>query len=294
MGFTSESPLYSKERSEKLVPEFPHNPWTTMSQIICHVGFPKTGTTFLQKNVFPNVQGVKFSPLSLTEVGFKALINEDDSVFDLESTRSLLAPPPPAGESILLSDERLMGSHLYSHFVNRSQIAHRLKAIGVAKIILSIRNQFSALESAYKQYVSTGGVIPYQRFFGFSGGFENAPFSLKYFDYSLAYSLFARLFGADNVLVLQHEHIRTADFYNQLSDFLSMEVQAPNQQILEEKTNRSLSINKTKWLRVINHFTYNNHRPSHLVSKQISTNIARRVLLKLPDLIPPKNLFLSF
>ena len=31
-----------------------------MQEIICHIGFPKTGTTYLQKNVFPQIKNINY------------------------------------------------------------------------------------------------------------------------------------------------------------------------------------------------------------------------------------------
>jgi hypothetical protein len=50
------------------------------------------------------------------------------------------------------------------------------------------------------------------------------------------------------------------------------------------RVNASLSPAKTKILRIINHFTHNSYRPSHLISERISTSGAAALLARLPAL----------
>lgn len=245
---------------------------------VAHIGFPKTATKFLQRSVFARL------PERFRYVGEQAaaehllpLIHEDDTIFDGEALRARIEDAC-AGESALFSYEPLTGLHYQTGFVNRTLIANRLKALGFDRIIITIRNQFDALESAYKEYVRNGGVVRLADYVAFP---PDPPHLLypAYYDYRAIFALYARTFGRDNVLVLQHERLGHASFAADLGAFLAVD---PPTIDPRERVNASLSREKTEILRLINHFTYNSYRPSQLLSKRISTGLALGVLGKLP------------
>ena len=266
---------------------------------VVHIGFPKTATTFLQQKVFPRFgKGCEFFDTEESSTFFAPLINYDDTIFDLEALKAKLERACCDRRNVLFSYEPLTGLHYKSAFVNRTLIAKRLKALGFDRAIITIRNQFDALEATYKQYIKSGGVLKFDAYINF-GSSESRYFYPEYFDYYPLYCLYAELFGPSNVLVLQYENLRKKSFIDDICRFLEV---GPLVIEIDESINPSLSYYKTRILRLINHFTYNSFRPSHLVSRKISTQFFFRCLSRMPCwdsrksfLSPPKrNVVASF
>jgi hypothetical protein len=245
-----------------------------------HIGFPKTATKFLQTAVFPQFKGPVFYyvPFEASASLCASLIDDDDTIYDPVATTSRLREHAPESSTVLVSYEGLTGHHYRTGFMNRSQIARRLKQVGFDRVLITIRNQFDAIESSYKQYIASGGVLSFRGYIGFD---PEKPLYLhpKYFDYSLIHGLYAAIFGPSNVLVLQYERLHEPEFLQGLAGFLgasSIDVE------WSPPVNRSLTYRDAAILRVINHFTYNSFRPSSLISKRVSTSAADRLLRRLP------------
>lgn len=252
-----------------------------MKKIICHIGFPKTGTTFLQKNIFTKIDRITYKDDRQINRIFYDVIEKDETIYDLLSLKiELRIIQKESPQNMLLSYEPLTGHHYKTSFPNRTQIARRLKEIGISKIIITIRNQVDVLESTYKQYVKSGGVLKFSEYFDFTLA-ENKYFNIEYFNYFNIIQLYSSIFGRENVLVLQHENLTYENqlFFNNLFDFLETKPQIFSYE-LKENINKSLSKKATNLLRILNHFTYNSFRPSHLISKRISTQLFYRVILK--------------
>lgn len=246
---------------------------------VVHVGFPKTATTFLQERVFPQFcRRLTYLGPDLSAPLFASVINRDDTVFDFEDSKKRIEAAWGGNENALFSYEPLTGLDYRSAFVNRTQIAQRLKKLGFERVIITIRNQFDALESAYKQYVKSGGVLKFFEYVTFDPGKPKYLYP-EYFDYYSIYRLYAETFGAPNVLILQYERLREDTFVEDLLEFLRigrMEV------AFGEPRNQSLSCTKTKILRLLNHLAYSAYQPSHLISKRISTSFFHRLLSDIP------------
>jgi len=129
-----------------------------MSRFIIHVGLHKTGSTFLQQQVFPSLAGVSLITRPYTQYNhaFNRLQYADDSLYDRDAVRAEL--DDMTGERILISDESLSGKPFYFNYVNRSLIVRRLKnLLPDATIILFLRGQVDLILSLYNQYVRMGG-----------------------------------------------------------------------------------------------------------------------------------------
>ncbi len=266
-----------------------------MQEIVCHIGFPKTGTTYLQKQVFPKIKYINYvdwTQVNQIKILLDNIINQDDSYYNKDASQRQLMDFQKMDLNMLLSYEPLTGHHIRTQFPNRTQIARRLKALGINKIIITIRNQTDVLESTYKQYIKSGGVLKISNFFDWNN--NSMPYFYRdYFNYERIIDLYVEIFGQENVLVIQYEDIFTdrAKFDRQLAPFLNL-----NQLELEDlspvKVNKSLSNLNTKLLRIINHFTYNAYRPSNLFSKKIPTYLFYKILSYI-DIIREEKLLIS-
>ena len=84
---------------------------------------------------------------------FPARHEHDDTIFDADNLAARLEQACSGRRHALFSYEPLTGLEYRSAFVNRTLIATRLRRLGFERVIITIRNQFDVLESAYKQYV---------------------------------------------------------------------------------------------------------------------------------------------
>lgn len=245
-----------------------------------HIGFPKTATTFLQATLFPELaaQGFAYVGKLASARTFASLIDDDDSLYDAAATLAELRRESGGADHVLASYEGLTGHHYRSGFVNRSQIARRLKQLGFDRAIITIRNQFDVLESAYKQYVASGGVLRFRDYVTFQPG-EPSYLHPRYFDYDLVHRIYGEAFGRDRVLVLQFEELQEPAFASDLAAFLGVR---PIEVDRRARANESLSRGKLAVLRACNHLTYSSYHPSSLLSKRFSTATVHRMLRALP------------
>ena len=119
-----------------------------MANIIIHVGLHKTGTSFLQAEIFPRIKNVNY--IGMLKYGTKIY----DDKLNIISDEELSVNPhlPPCHSDYFDSGQRYV-------------IAERLHSIFPdAKIILGIRNKDSWLRSVYSQYVKGGGVHDFDSF----------------------------------------------------------------------------------------------------------------------------------
>lgn len=245
---------------------------------VVHIGYPKTGTTFLQRHVFPQLADYAFFGVEASGPLFTPLMHHDDTIFDGAALERRIDEVCRGCDNVLFSYEPLTGLEYRTGFVNRTLIAKRLLRLGFERVIITIRNQFDVLESTYKQYVQSGGVLKLDRYLTFNES-ETRYLYPQYFDYFSIHRLYAEIFGGSNVLLLQFEHLREPSFMETLSAFCGTTL--PHV-AAAETVNPSLSRGKTALLRLINHATYNAYRPSHLLSARISTSFFHRLLAAVP------------
>jgi len=108
------------------------------TEVIIHVGMHKTGTTFIQEEIFQRVA----SRDPLNEINYMETFDISNHIEE--------------GKINIISDENLDGGsyRLSSNHKRRNTIAHNLaKLYPDAKVIVCIRNQKTWIRSAYKQFV---------------------------------------------------------------------------------------------------------------------------------------------
>ena len=116
-----------------------------MSRLYLHIGMHKTGTTFLQREVYPRWQGITYIPRDNLEVILRA---------DPENIR-------------LLSREGLSGQN-WDSFEERDKSIRRLATLFPdARILISFRRHASYITSSYNHYVQRGGTLAFEQFFDF-------------------------------------------------------------------------------------------------------------------------------
>lgn len=205
----------------------------TQIRPLIHIGFHKTGTSWLQDELFNNDSKV-FHPIStlarhfvFDKHGFK--LNSFDNNIEVITTEkeNLLAETPISlGKIPVLSYERLSGSP-FAGGVNASSHANRLKAtFPDSKILIVIRNQQEAIFSAYFQYLTGGGIHSIKRFLNAKYNGLRPHFTLNHYCYHHIIEGYQHLFGKDNVMVLPYELFRdsTETYLSQLSAFVKVDI----------------------------------------------------------------------
>ena len=124
-----------------------------------HIGAPRTGTSFLRKHIFPNIEGVYFKDKLSTETSGTTTLNSFFSQVahlgegdELSQERSRLILPETNAPKILISEEHLIWS-VYHMMGNIGSRALFLKEVCPnAKIILTIRKQADYFVSIFKYF----------------------------------------------------------------------------------------------------------------------------------------------
>lgn len=254
-----------------------------MPEQIIHIGFPKTGTTYLQTTVFPF--------LDVSFVGFKEsasilgkLVYADRLDYEISEVVKKISDYQD-DKPLLFSFENLAGSPFYYKGLNRSSIPDKLKDLGFTKIIITIRNQQSAIDSYYRQYVVQGGTLNFSEFLDLENKrpWQSKYFNLNYLKYDALLSVYEEVFGRENVLVLSQEMLMDTQnvYFEKLMRFMNlpkMQIEKAQEGVNVSLTNLSLYI-----LRFVNHFTYSSISPHHMLSDRIKNTYFFKFLAILFD-----------
>lgn len=255
-------------------------------EFVTHIGFPKTGTTLLQQHIYPHIKGYQYLDYETCKKLFYTLIYKDDLDYKPEKVKKKLTQIVNS-HSLLASYESLTGP-LWFNGLNRSSIPHRLKQLGVTKVIITIRNQVNEIDSCYRQYVQEGGILSFEEALKTKEEYSwKNIIDLDYFNYYTLIKHYAEVFGKENVLVLANEKMKLdlEGTIHQIVDFMP-DASVDERHLLQAKnqsSNKSLSNLALKLLRISNHFTRSKFKPSHLIHPAITTWKVRNFLQRKAD-----------
>lgn len=189
-----------------------------MRQPIIHIGYNKTGSTWLQEEVFPleTLGFQSFLSIEDREHIYRSIVRQHAMTFDpqpiLNYYEQALAKTANKDLVPIFSNERLSGDP-HSAGYDTKELADRLHRMWPeARIILVIREQKSMLLSTYKQYIRAGGPRSLRSYFSPpERGSRRVPmFAFEYFAYDSLIRYYQSLFGKERVLVLPYEQLRKA------------------------------------------------------------------------------------
>ncbi len=191
-------------------------------KIAFHLGLPRTGSTFLQRQIFPNLKNVN-------------VLGSESLLFDYKT--------PVSNDKLnLVSDENLSGiSATMQPRASSYQIIHRIHQVyPQAKIIVVFRDEKSWLKSLYTQYVKIGGVESFDEWLD---RFK----STVDFDYKTYKDILFDLF--DEVLVCDFEKLKNNpyEFLKEICDFLDVKVPNYTQKQVNIRLDDTL-INRWRWM----------------------------------------------
>jgi len=180
-----------------------------MKEIYIHIGLHKTGTTWLQRVVFPQLQTVNYIPRENISRIVTEILMHDPSIFDEKTVMESL-------ECYLVEGKNLFSSESFSglpflQYVNRSDILKKIHMLFPnAKIIICIRSQIDILCSLFAQFVRLGGVKKFSKLINPPQIFNTSLYdylNLDMFKYSVYLREIERLFSRENVYICLYENL---------------------------------------------------------------------------------------
>jgi len=242
-----------------------------MNQLVdaIHIGFPKTATSWLQGVVIPRISVIRsLGRPALVDLRYQFILEDlvrcDPLEFDSrdfqsrfqqlhEENREALGP----GTVKVISYEFLTGREIYAGLDAKELLDRVLAVFGRVRIVITIREQKSMIESVYRHYVGSGGSLPLREllFKRSSPGVDSfgTRCLLAKFRYDNTIRYCHQLFGRDQVKVIPYEWIRTQPqrFAGEFASFLGVVIPA-SIEFQGDPMNRSLSYTGISVLRWIN------------------------------------------
>lgn len=227
--------------------------------MLIHIGYHKTGTTWLQERFFP-VHPQISTPFSYQEI-VENIVYPHDLNFSDAFAKSYFEPKlrqiELEGRIAVFSAERLSGNP-HSGGYDSKVIADRLYAVFPnAKIWIVLRNQIDMIVSNYKQYVKEGGMGQLSYYLKMDPPERIPSFRFEHFEYADLIKYYQEKFGKDKVLVSFYEDfkISKSDFIKDLCNFIRIDYIDINTKESKD-INESFSDLSTIILRPLNAFSY--------------------------------------
>lgn len=178
-------------------------------QLLIHIGYHKTATTWMQRQLFQPVHG--YRQICGHQEVFDLIVKPHGLRFDPAPMQALISRGIESlakGEVPVISSEILSG-HPFKGGRENDVYAERLQQIAPgARILISIRDQLRILPSVYMQYILRGGTMPPSVFFDGTQELGYFAFTPEHFEYDLLLAHYQKLFGAENVHVLPQEGLQ--------------------------------------------------------------------------------------
>jgi len=277
-------------------------------ELLIHVGFPKTATTWLQNELFVSGNDV-FEPFSMTNSGPSTLANvmlktsegylapsfwKTDVLVKEEYLRIIKKLKNKSDKIKVLTSEHLSGNQHSSGFDAKIN-ADRLKEMfPKAKILIVIKEQSSFLVSNYFQYLHRGGTLSYKKYFGqkYQQRPLLSPHSIDYLDFV---SYYQELFGADKMLVLPYElfNREPQKFLSIIGKFVNRTI-VVNSAAIEKKYNNRQDYWLLYKFRSLNYFRFSNALNNYSSWYNGPLKNFSRIILKISSYAVPKKWHQSF
>ncbi len=189
---------------------------------LIHIGYHKTGSTWLQDILFQPKYG--YIPLMNHREVFENIVRPHGLLFQPQAPQKLILERTKKLDSKMvgvISSEILSGNPFYGGRESDQFAQHLYKIDPNARILISIRSQVPMLVSVYMQYISRGGTLSPEAFFSDHPIIGYTCFSPEHFEYHRLIKLYHTLFGIDNVMVVTQESLaeNALSFAQNISNF---------------------------------------------------------------------------
>lgn len=178
--------------------------------LLLHPGFHKTATSWLQDVVFAEKR--LFRSLMTHHEIDELLVRPHDLAFDAEAAKARIAGLREGGQPGIvdvISSEILSGT-MFTGSRESLRLADRLRAVaGDARILLTVRSQRSIMKSVYLQYVKRGGRMSIDEFLDYKPEPGYFWFEPSVLEFDRLAETYADRFGANNVIVLPQELLKS-------------------------------------------------------------------------------------
>jgi hypothetical protein len=256
--------------------------------VLVHVGFHKTGTTWLQRNILKPKAGKEFvycydstrthSTFLLPILGsFNTQAALDGFTNDLNRAEDQNIP-------FIITDEALGGFPFHKKY-NREVNATRIKKVfPEAKILITIREQSAVMISMYGEYIKYGFSSSLSDFVWQPSHHSMTPIvDRAFYNYDRALTLYEAIFGEGNVMALPLEWMsrNSEAAVEKIAAFLGAPLSPPDVQLANSRQNQAWTPMATNVARVMNRFVPQdsrwNRNQSWLAQKLAPNALASRV-----------------
>ena len=230
--------------------------------LFLHVGMQRTGSTFLQYNVFPEINEINlvdFDIVNNETCGNKevkqVMMNLDNADEDIISKK--VTSRFNKNKINLISEENTYCKMFTKTDRRFSQLEKLKEFFPDAKVIFGTRNKEDLLGSWYVKYVMKGGTL------GLKDYLEQVE-NIKKLDYEPYVEALYKKFGKANVYVYNFEDLTkdTGSFVDDLCDFIGVD----KPEFKNVKRNVSYSLNQVKLSLFFNHFFKTPLNPKGIIS----------------------------
>lgn len=173
-----------------------------MKTTLIHIGFPKSGSTFLQKYFSYHPE------LHYDQTFFREYRKSGKLPTELDELSNCC-------NHLILSEEQLsvwgggirINGNSFRDFGIKKHQEYIAKQLSVqfpeGKILMVVRGFDTLFHSLYSQYISVGGIMDWNQF-------KNADHSafVQFYDYDFVISLYEKYFGKNKLLVLPYELLK--------------------------------------------------------------------------------------
>ncbi|SEA76819.1 hypothetical protein SAMN05421743_10825 [Thalassobacillus cyri] len=196
---------------------------------IVHIGYHKTGTTFLQDVLFPKHPEIHYVDRMTTQ---KYFLRVGSLFFDADKVKNeiktLENSVDNGKKALVFSDEELSG-HIHTGgnggYLSK-EVADRIhQVMPDAKIMINVRNQVKMIDSVYRQYIKKGGTFSVEKYLFNNNGLPHRQprFQFAHFEYDRLVEYYINLFGRENVFVYLYEDFKQdKSFYNDMLEEMGL------------------------------------------------------------------------
>jgi hypothetical protein len=194
---------------------------------LIHVGYVKTGSTWMQSELIWNPEYGYLSAVDRAEltcaVQKQIEWEENREAYLHQVTQANILKAAERGLTPVISHECISGNPVQGGYLAPTNLRVLHNCFPDAKILICIREQKSLLKSYYHEYINIGGVTPIHRLVDPPIGEGRLPLSIEsYFCYHYLVREYINTFGRENVMIEPFERFRqdAKDFAKRLAAFV--------------------------------------------------------------------------